>query len=321
MKGILKLSVAAVLSLVFTASLVYASLQIPEMVDNILNLFLIDAPDIQRVDDLRLIGYVSFSATWLLILAGFLTKRSKLSTSGSILSILPIFGYFATYMFFLAGIGVIRIFWVPLMDLSPNILKLGHIVYIPYLLIELLATPVHLAYTWPSLLSYPLSLIVTRIGLLIFSFSTITWLYGRFRGLNIIDFWIYRYSRHPQYLGFLLWSYGMLHQGTIEYPPGGRYVPPPSLPWLISAITIIGVALYEERIMISNKDVVYAKYRDSTSFIIPLPKQLSSIVTAPMKFLMKKSLPETRKEIFYMMILYCFLLILFSLPLVWILPF
>ena len=46
-----------------------------------------------------------------------------------------------------------------------------------------------------------IALIITGLGLLVFSLGVTTWLYGGFKGYKIIDFWIYKYSRHPQYLG------------------------------------------------------------------------------------------------------------------------
>ncbi len=310
-----------VLSVIFTLALVYAIIEIPNVIDSLLHERFIDAPDWERLIDLRPVGYISFLVTWFLILVGLATSRLKLSTLGSIFSFLPTFGYFAAYMFFLAGIGVTRILWVPLLDLSPNVLKLGYAVYLPYLLLELLAAPVPwTAYAFPTWASYPISLIITRIGLLVFSFSTVTWLYGKFRGSKVIDFWIYRYSRHPQYLGFLLWSYGILLQATITYPPGGRYIPPPSLPWLISTLTMIGVAMYEENMMIKKHDETYTRYRSNTSFLLPLPKQLSTLLAAPTKILLKKSWPENGKEISYTIAFYSILLILISIPTILLFP-
>jgi protein-S-isoprenylcysteine O-methyltransferase Ste14 len=58
-------------------------------------------------------------------------------------------------------------------------------------------------------------------GLFIFFLRAAAWLYGRFKGVGLVTFWIYRYSRHPQYLGFLLWSYGLLMFTSILGSPMG----------------------------------------------------------------------------------------------------
>ena len=50
---------------------------------------------------------------------------------------------------------------------------------------------------------------IILIGLVIFSYGLITWFQGVLEKKEINDFSIYRYSRHPQYLGYLLWSYGI----------------------------------------------------------------------------------------------------------------
>jgi len=158
------------------------------------------------------------------------------------------------------------------------------------------------------------SLVIMMSGLVVFLLGTVTWLYERFMGFKIIGFWIYRYSRHPQYLGFLLWSYGLLLLVTFLGAPKGGYVPPPSLPWLISALTIIGVALHEENTMAKKHSEEYVRYRGDTSFMLPLPKQLSALIVAPARVLLKKNWPENGKEVAFIIIVYGTILVLSSLP-------
>jgi hypothetical protein len=38
-------------------------------------------------------------------------------------------------MFFLAGIGILRVLWFPFWEVSPNIMKLGDIAYLPYMIL------------------------------------------------------------------------------------------------------------------------------------------------------------------------------------------
>jgi protein-S-isoprenylcysteine O-methyltransferase Ste14 len=312
---------ALVLTVLFTVALVSTILEIPSAINNfLLNIF----PEYgagewseatAMLDSLRLIGYVSFAVTLILILVGFAAKKGWLTTLGSIALYLPTFGYFAFTMFFLAGIGVLRALWFPLLDLSPNILRLGDIVYLPYFALAWLLSPI----AWIAGISVVdiyvlLSFIVMAFGLVIFFLSTLTWLYGKFKGFQVIDFWIYRCSRHPQYLGFLLWSYGMLILATFTHAPRGGYIPPPSLLWLISALTNVGVALHEENVMAKKHGEKYSKYRDATPFIAPLPKRLSALTVAPLRALLKKNWPENRKEIALAMTVYGAILVALSLP-------
>lgn len=315
-----KLFIAIVLALLFAVALIYITLEIRRVINTfLLNVF----PDygigewleaIVVLESLRPFGYVSFVVTLILIFAGFVVKRTWLTTLGSIALYLPTFGYFAFTMFFLAGIGVLRVLWLPLFDLSPYVLRLGDIVYLPYFVLAWLLAPVALiAGGNVTNVNIPLSFMTMALGLLVFLLGTMAWLYGRFMDFEIIDFWIYRYSRHPQYLGFLLWSYGLLLLATFTSAPKGGYVPPPSLPWLVSALTIIGVALHEENTMVKKHGEEYVRYRGNTSFMLPLPKQLSSLITAPTRALLKKNWPENGKEVALTIIVYGVMLVLLSL--------
>lgn len=320
MKKVPELSIAMVLAVLFTVALIYITLEVPRVI----NAFLLNAfPEYgagewleanAMLDSLRPFGYISFAATLILIFVGFIAKRGWLTAISSIAMLLPTFGYFAFTMFFLAGIGVLRVLWLPMLDLSPNILRLGDIVYLPYFALAWLLAPVVWTAGAPAADAYILSsYMIMALGLAIFLLGTLTWLYGRFKGSQIIDFWIYRYSRHPQYLGFLVWSYGLLILATFTPAPKGGYVPPPSLPWLISALTIIGVALHEENTMVKKHGEEYVRYRGNTSFTLPLPKQLSALITAPTRALLKKNWPENGKEVALTIIVYGVMLVLLSL--------
>ncbi|MBS7636815.1 DUF1295 domain-containing protein [Candidatus Bathyarchaeota archaeon] len=309
--------IAVALSILFTVALLYATLSIPTVIHQLLLRIFPDYwwPPLEIEEALKPLGYIMFTATLVLILAGFLTQRLKLSTLGSIVSYLPTFGYFASTMFFLAGIGVLRLLWLPLLDLSPPILRLGDIVYLPYFALALLLLPVAWIFHVPVMdLNILLSLIIMALGLAIFLIGMFTWLYGKFRGFQIIDFWVYRYSRHPQYLGFLLWSYGLTLLASFFGASKGGYIPPPSLPWLTMALIIVGVALHEEMVMIKKHNNEYMKYRDKTPFMLPVPKHFSNLITAPVRKLLKKERTENGKEIASIIFLYGITLVLLSIP-------
>jgi len=322
-KGI-EFLIALGLASFFAVNLVFVSLVIPI---NMIHPYLLKVshdywwPPAEAVEGLRPLGYSLFLGLLALIFAGFVARRERLSVLGSIALYLPTFGYFAFAMFFLAGVGVLRILWLPLIDISPHVLRLGDIVYLPYTALTLVLIPMFLMAGISATEFYiPLSMIIIWLGLLFFVLGASTWLYGRFKGCKIIDFWIYKGSRHPQYLGFLLWSYGILSLATFIGVRRGGYLPEPSLPWLISALIIAGVALHEEIIMTKKHGEKYLRYRDGTWFMVPLPKQVSTLITAPARFLLKKNWPENAKEVVYVVILYGAILVLLSLPLALLFP-
>jgi len=81
-----------------------------------------------------------------------------------------------------------------------------------------------------------------------------------------------------------------------------------SLPWLLSAMIIIGVALLEERNMKKQLGKQYEIYSKKTPFLFPLPKFISSLFTIPSRLLFKKKFPERKGEITAVIGIYIILL-------------
>ncbi len=269
------------------------------------------------LDELRPIGYASLLVAIAIIILGFVLRKKSISVLGSIGLYLPVFGHFAFTMFFLAGIAITRILWLPLYEISPIVLKLGHLILVPYIA---LATPLSIIIHYimgrhiSFYVSRQLSMLIMGIGLFIFTLGVFTWFYGKLHRKKIIDFWIYKYSRHPQYLGYIIWSYGLLtYTMTLPSPKGGYY-PVPTLPWLISIFVLIAIALKEENSLVEKYGMEYIKYKIKTPFFMPLPRILIRILTIPIKILIGKNNPETIKDIVIVMTFYLAILILLSIP-------
>lgn len=295
------------IAIIFSFALTFASLEFPRIINGILRNYF---PDIYWEPDsiealliyARPIGYTCLVIVIALIIMGFITKRGHLSSLGSFAFFVPAFGYFAVSMFFLSGIGILRVIWLPFWDLSSMLLKLGDVAYIPYWVVRYPFK--FLGATTALKASNLIASIIIAIGLLIFCLGTVTWLYGKYEKRKVFDFWVYKYSRHPQYLGFILWSYGIMILTTLVPVPRGGYQPEPSLPWLLSSLIVICVALNEERVMIEQSDNQYRTYRKNTPFMLPLPRFLSKLFTAPNRALLKKELPENGFEVLYTFVIY-----------------
>ncbi len=321
------LLLALLLTLIFTLALFNAVWQFPRIINTFLRPIFPDygliSPESAIVREIKFVGYVCFGVTVFLILIGYLTQRSKLTISGSVAFYIPIFGHFAGSMFFFAGIGIFRVIWIPFFDisiLSINLLTLGDIILIPDILLRSLIDEFFKLLNQQSVAFldiqiHPVAYLILYqvLGLAIFIFSTISWLYGKFSGKILLNFWIYKYSRHPQYLGLLLWSYGLLLEVRyIAYPFGG-YIPLATFPWLIFACLLIGVSLQEEIKLHFNHPNEYLEYRKATPFMFPLPRQISTFLSKPIKLLLKKEWPETNREGILIWIVYSTGLILLSL--------
>jgi protein-S-isoprenylcysteine O-methyltransferase Ste14 len=320
-----KFLVLAALSIVFTLALTFATLELPRIVNSILGAYFPDVPtemargvqqpQIAMVETLmnyaRPAGYVLLGIVIVLVIVGFATKRKSLSFLGTFAFFLPVFGYFAASMFILAGIGILRLMWLPFWDVSPAILNLGDIVYLPYAIVLYLLTAVLGAKVASSLSDF-LAYLAIAIGLLVFCLGTFTWLYAKLEGKKTFDFWAYRYSRHPQYFGFILWSYGVDLVARFSYNPFWVRQPGPSFLWLVSALLIICLALNEEVVMVKRTGKSYRSYQRRTPFMLPLPNVLARLSTTPIRAILKKKLPETGTEICYTFVIYSGILVFLS---------
>jgi protein-S-isoprenylcysteine O-methyltransferase Ste14 len=311
------------LAIVFTVGLSFATLEIPQLLAGSLRSVIpdpgYDPKAIEKfIQDyhVRTIGYACLGTVFGLIVAGFLARKRSLSSTGAVLMFLPTFGYFASSMFFLAGLGILRVPWMPIWDASFDLLKLGDIVYLPYMIV---VYPLFLVFRSPTSGSdfrEIIGVFLISIGLFIFLLGTITWLYGKYQKKNVMDFWIYRYSRHPQYLGFIIWSYGVMVLGALFPVVRGGVNPGASLPWLVSSLVIIGIALNEEMMMVRKYGQVYLEYQKRTPFMLSVGRFISSAISAPVRILFHTNLPQNRVQIAVVLVIYFVLLLLVSLPFV-----
>ncbi len=311
------LSFLTILAFIFTVALTFATIAIPGVLAMILAGYIPDVnPGIEPefvenfMKSARPIGYACLGAVIALIIVGFVTKRKKLSSLGAFFFFLPTFGYFAGSMFFLAGLGILRVPWIPFWEQSTNLVKLGDIAYLPYMILTYLPALVGLDIRWF------LALAVTGLGFFIFLVGTIACFYGKLQKRETVTFWIYKYSRHPQYLGYIIWSYGVMLQASLAGYSWGGTNPGASLPWVISSLIVVCIALSEE-IKMSKKDTdSYLKYKESAPFLFPLPKFVTSLVTAPFKIMFGKAQPQNKKEIIATFVVYYSIFVLLSLPFV-----
>jgi protein-S-isoprenylcysteine O-methyltransferase Ste14 len=307
----------SLLAVVFTVALTFATLQLPRILGSWLANYFPDIHPIVEPDRVaefmtvaRPVGYACLGIIAILIVAGLVTGKRKLSILGSFAFFLPTFGYFFASMFFLAGLGILRVPFIPFWDPSINLMAFGDISYLPYM-----------ALVYPFWLGgvdikEVLAWIAIGAGLFIFVLGTITWFYGIVQKRKTVDFWIYRYSRHPQYLGFIIWSYGVMLFAAQQPVPMGGSNPGASLPWLLTSLIIICIALAEENRMRKEDSERYLQYAAGAPFMFPIPRFVSTAITLPMRLVLKKDRPETGKELVATFAVYATLLILLSLPFV-----
>jgi len=297
------LALLTLLAAVFTIGLTFASIELPRLLDTLI-MKNVDTPDVATGQDaqsarrtdlylrhfrLRLIGYVCLALIVLMIAVGFITEKSGWPSAGAVLLFLPVFGHFAAAMFFLGGLGFLRLLWMPFLDVSFDLFRLGAIVNWPFKILFDLYALTGLG-RWIRF-----SYVVTGLGLFIFFLGTLTWFYARAQKKGVADFWIYRLSRHPQYLGWIIWSYGVM------FLPGSNiklnFELSNTLPWLLSTMIIIGIAMLEEMKMARAHGESYEAYRRRAPFLFPLPRFITKPFNIPLRLMFKKPYPERKREI------------------------
>jgi protein-S-isoprenylcysteine O-methyltransferase Ste14 len=257
---------------------------------------------------IRVIGYTFIVILLLLAAVGLFTDKKSLASLGSVGFILPIYAYFLLHMSFLAGLGILTALWSPFWG---NLIRLGDIVYLPYMI-----------------LVYPFSLIgidirrflvglFISLGLFLFITGVLAWFFAKYMKKPTADFWIYRFTRHPQYLGWIFWSYGIMLRVAQRHDTALNITNPgASLTWVISTLIIICVAISEEIHMQQLHIQEYNEYCRQVPFMLPIPSFISQIISAPLRFILRKSQPDTKWDLIWVFFIYIWLVILFSLPFV-----
>ncbi len=255
------------------------------------------------IETLKVVFFIGLIILIILVVLGLLIRRFKLSFASSVSLILPIFGYFSFSMTWLSGLSALLMLWLPIAENYPELLHLGDIVFFPVY--------VTIYGGWQFLL--PVFIMIA--GIWLFFLGVLSWFQGESLEEDFVSLSIYRFCRHPQYLGYLLATHGVLI--LFGFRPGWkRWLPVPSIFWLLSAICIIGVAIREENTLLVKNNPDYRKWRDHTSFMIPLPRFIANFLLIPLRVILKKSWPETDGEIAITLLIYFILTTVLSIPIV-----
>jgi protein-S-isoprenylcysteine O-methyltransferase Ste14 len=312
------------LALVFSIALMFAFIELPRLVDDFLQED-VGFPGFDHGSSelnayktdlfieslyLRWVGYGCLFLVLIFIVIGYATRKTVFAWAGAFVLFLPVFGQFALSMFFLAGLGILRVSWFPFMDISFKVLELGNVIFIPYWILMWTARQ----FGWYA--HYFISYFFMILGSLIFVWAVLIWLRARSGENPIAQSWLYRYSRHPQYLGWIIWSYGLLLFSALENQMKKTWSIPASLPWLLATMVIIGICMLEEIKMNKLYGGSYDSYRQKTPFLFPIPKWFKSAILFPNRLIFRKEWPQTPGQVAGSILIYTICLMVISL--IWI---
>lgn len=227
-----RLVFSVLFSILFTMALFYATFILPHTMNDALRRYFPDIPTgVEVSEHIRFIyqramiaGLLAFVLSIIFIILGFIMRWAKISLVGALTLYLPVFSGFAISMFLFAGIGVLRYIWYPLIRIlggHAGVLIIGYsalslpllILSSPLLVVLLVLYSSGITVSAPiaAFVASVLIITITFAGFIILSVSVATWLYYRLSGVRVIKQGVYRYTRHPQYLGLLLWCYSLLY--------------------------------------------------------------------------------------------------------------
>ncbi len=306
------------LAAVFSTGLMFAFIELPLLLDRLMQ-SAIQTPHSDPSYDsfkielfynayaVRLIGYICLAVILALIVLGFATRKTALAWIGGLAMFLPVFATFAYSMFYLAGLGLFNVIILPFLDISISLVDLGRVVLIPYNILMWFSG----LFNWNAynFLVY----FFMGSGALIFVIGVFTWLKTRSGRGTVAVSWLYRYSRHPQYLGWIIWSYGLMLYGPSVNDMKKSWGWHGTLPWLLSTMVIIGICMLEELKMKERAGKEYDTYRNHTPFLFPIPGFLKKILNFPLRLIFKTERPESKKQIGTILGIYTILLMAFSL--------
>jgi len=262
------------LAIIFSAALMFAFVELPVLLDTALA-EKIEFPGLDHGRDtisayktdiyisalnLRWIGYTCLALVIIFIIIGFITKRSGWGLAGAFALFLPVFGQFAMSMFFLAGLGMLRVGWMPFWDISWNVLDMGNVIYIPFWILMWVFRQFDY-WAQPELAWFFMGL-----GAFLFTWGVLVWMQARFGKKGVAKSWIYRISRHPQYLGWIIWSYGLILYSPLVNQMKKSWGMTSSLPWLLMTMIIIAICMLEELNMHEKYGEQYDEYRKRSPF-------------------------------------------------------
>ena len=307
-----------VLALVFSAGLMYAFIALPQWLDGVFQRtvsgighdpgYMPERPDyFIQAYRLKLVGSISLIVIGLFIVVGLVTRKTGFAWVGAIALFLPVFGTFAFSMFYLAGLGIFNTLLLPFMDWDMAVLSLGDVVLVPYKILLWFFG----LFDWHAhdFILYA----CMGTGAFLFVFSVFTWLQTYYSRQKVAKSWLYRYSRHPQYLGWMIWSYGLMLFGPTLNNMKKSWGWNGSLAWLLSTMVIIGICMLEELRMRDKAGEEYDYYRDKTPFLFPMPRILKRLVKLPGKLIVHDKYPTKSRQIGLIVLLYTIVLMGFSL--------
>lgn len=308
-------------ALLSTLFFTYITLQIPRFLKSLYDGVLDDLLSHFRwgLDPITIFGDLILILVLIIAIKGITRKRYLASVISAVVYFAPTLFVFVTRMtILLTGLGILVFLIAYILrgcgiegDFLLRLFGSGQVFFVPYwLAITAYASEGDRLWANIEQVRDVYGSIFIIVGLLVLFLGVAAWLNTKYQGRRLVDSGIYRLTRHPQYLGYILWSYGMLILSTYNQAPW-RTPTAITLNWLVSSLILVGLALVEEINLRSDDGLNYVEYADRVSFMFPLPRLVRRIVSAPFRIIWGSDFPENLRMVFVTLVLVFFVI---SLP-------
>jgi len=213
-------------------------------------------------ESLKIISYSIIFLLLLSIIIGLLFSKKGFLSLASIVFFLPGLSTFFLAMSSLYGITFLLIIWSPLIGNDFSVMESANIIFLPLYPFSII-----------NLSERILNLFIYFLGFWFFLTGTITYIYSKIKKIDVIDFGIYKYIRHPQYVGWIFIMYAIvINMASLGDVIRGTPVFYASLPFSISALVILALAWIEEKQLMDKYGATYISYMKRSYFLFPFPK-------------------------------------------------
>ena len=206
-----------------------------------------------RATPVFIIGNILLISILLLGVHGIRRGKTNISILSSILYFIPtLFNLIAGMTVLFAGLELLGVFIERIIGVESvtrvilmHLYNVGRVFLVPYwVILDRVAPTATEQWNVTPIIRDSYGGFFVLLGLSILFLGVAAWINSKYEDRELAVSGIYRFSRHPQYLGYILWSYGMTILTTFRQHPM-RYPLTPTINWIISGLILTGLATIE----------------------------------------------------------------------------
>ena len=258
-----------------------------------------------------IVGNILLISILSLAVYGIRRGKNNISIFSSILYFVPtLFNLIAGMTVLFAGLELLGVFIERVLGVESvtriflmHIYNVGRVFFVPYwVILNRVAPTATEQWDMTPIIRDLYGGFFVALGLSILFLGVATWINSKYDKRELIVSGIYRLSRHPQYLGYILWSYGMTILTTFRQHPM-RYPLTPTINWLVSCLILVGLAYREELDLRVKESLNYSEYYHKVSFLVPILTPIRRLLMMPFRLIWHNDYPDSSKKILITLIL------------------